>query len=303
MIVIDKLNQIRRFKDPVVALGVFDGLHRGHRLILESVARKARRIKGTGMVLTFYPHPRRQESLYSLKHRLRLISELGIDVCVVINFNPAFAGLSPESFIFRILVEKIGCRFVYVGENFRFGKHGSGDCGLLADKAKEYKFGLKVFKVVESAGRPVSSTVIRKLIKKARLKDAEKLLGRKVSVLGSVIRGSRLARVLGFPTANINPHHEVIPPPGIYAVRIMLEENVYDGVCYIGRRPTIGLKKSPVRTEVHIFDFHKDIYGRFMEIQFVKMIRPDKKFTSLNELAFQIGKDIKICRSILKNSS
>jgi riboflavin kinase/FMN adenylyltransferase len=302
MIVINKINKIRRFKNPVVALGVFDGLHRGHRSILQSVVSKARRIDGTSIVLTFSPHPQRQESLYSLKHRLRLISELNVDVCIVINFNAGFARMSADNFISRILVERLGCRFIYIGENFHFGRGGLGDHRLLSIRAREDKFGLKIFRVVKSGGRPISSTVIRRLIKDAEIKEAEKLLGRRVSVLGSVIRGSRLARVLGFPTANINPHHEVIPAPGIYAVRIILAAKEYDGICYIGRRPTVGIKKNPIQIEVHIFDFHKNIYGQFMEIQFVKLIRPDKKFASLRDLSIQIEKDIILCRNILKRS-
>ncbi|MDD5128225.1 MAG: bifunctional riboflavin kinase/FAD synthetase [Candidatus Omnitrophica bacterium] len=303
MVIITKINKIPRFKNPVVALGVFDGLHRGHRNILKSAVSKAKQIKGTSIVLTFSPHPQKEKSLYSLEHRLRLISELGIDVCIVINFNAQFARMAAGNFIAKILIRKIGCRFVYIGENFHFGKDAAGDYKLLSWWAKESHFSLKIFKVIKSLGRPISSTAIRSLIKKGRIKEAQRLLGRRVSVLGSVIRGSRIARGLGFPTANINPHHEVIPPPGIYAVRISLAFQEYSGVCYIGRRPTVGFKKNPIQIEVHIFDFHKDIYGRFMEIQFVKLIRPDKKFVSLKDLSNQIKKDIVSCRNILKHSS
>jgi riboflavin kinase/FMN adenylyltransferase len=210
--------------------------------------------------------------------------------------------MSAVNFIAKILVKRIGCRFVYIGKNFRFGRGGLGDYKLLSDWAKENKFGLKIFKVIKSKGRPISSTAIRSLIKRAEIRGAERLLGRRVSVLGSVIRGSRIARALGFPTANINPHHEVVPPPGIYAARIIFLAKQYDGICYIGSRPTIGFKKNPIQIEVHIFDFNKNIYGRFMEIQFVKLIRPDKKFASLKDLSSQIRQDIISCRNILKYS-
>jgi riboflavin kinase/FMN adenylyltransferase len=138
------------------------------------------------------------------------------------------------------------------------------------------------------------------LIRASKLKEAERLLGRRVSVLGSVIRGSRIARALGFPTANINPHHEVIPPPGIYAVQVVFCNKVYDGICYIGSRPTVSVKKNKIQVEVHIFDFHKKIYGRFLEIQFVKLIRGDKKFASTQDLSKQIKKDVISCRKILQ---
>lgn len=300
MKIIYGISSIKKFNKPVAALGVFDGMHRGHREIIKCAVRQARRIKGTSIALTFWPHPQKEGSLYSLEHRLRLIAELGIDVCIVVNFNRAFARISADDFIAKILVKKIGVSFVCVGKNFRFGRFAIGDYKKLAQGAKKYGFRIKALKVVRSAGRPVSSTVIRMLIKKGRIKEAQNLLGRRVSVLGSVIRGSSLGRVLGVPTANINPHHEVIPPPGIYAVRIFLSGKLYGGACYIGTRPTIHSKNRSTRIEVNIFGLHKDIYGKFLEIRFEKLIRPDKKFSSLEALSTQMKKDILTCRKILK---
>lgn len=299
MKIIYGINGIIHYKKPVIALGVFDGLHLGHRNILQAAVKKAARIKGTSLVLTFFPHPQGKESLYSLKHRLRLIAELGVDVCIVINFSRSFAKISARDFITKILVEKIKPSFVYVGKNFRFGWRAGGDYRLLISSARQYKFGIKIFKVIKSSGSSISSTAIRRLIKNSRLPEAQKLLGRRISVLGTVGRGSRLGRLLGFPTANIKPHHEVIPPPGIYAAQIIFSKRKYNGVCYIGRKPTVKQKEHPVVIEVHIFDFHKDIYGKTLEIQFVKLIRQDKKFPSLKELTSQIQKDIVACRKIL----
>jgi riboflavin kinase/FMN adenylyltransferase len=291
--------KIKKFCRPVVALGVFDGLHLGHRNILQAAVKKAGQIKGTSLVLTFFPHPQGKESLYSLEHRLRLIAELGVDVCLVVNFSRSFAKTSAEDFISGVLVKKIGVKFVYVGKNFRFGHQASGDWRLLALNAEKYKFGLKLFKVIKSAGLVVSSTAIRKLIKNSEINQAQILLGRRVSVLGTVTRGSRLGRLLGFPTANIKAHHEVIPPAGIYAVKIILGGKHYDGVCYIGKRPTIQQKNKTNRIEVHIFDFHRSIYAKTLEIQFVKLIRLDRKFSSVQDLSAQIQKDIISCRKIL----
>jgi len=299
MKIIYDMHKVKKYKKAVVALGVFDGVHCGHRNILQSAVSQAHKIKGQAIVLTFFPHPQKKESLYSLEHRLKLIAELGIDVCIVVNFSRNFAKINAEDFIKRILIEKIGASFVYVGRNFRFGNQARGDYELLQRKAKRYNFKPKVFNVIKSKGLAISSTVIRKLIKNSEIKKAEKLLGRKVSILGSVIKGSRLARVLGFPTANINPHHEVIPPAGIYAVRIIFLKKKYNGICYIGRRPTIYSGNNSIHVEVHIFDFNKNIYGKYLEIQFVKLIRPDQKFASIRDLSNQVQKDIISCRKLL----
>jgi riboflavin kinase/FMN adenylyltransferase len=299
MNVIYGISNIKKLNKPVVALGVFDGVHRGHRQILNCAVKQARKIKGTSVALTFWPHPQKEGSLYSLEHRLRLIAELGIEVCIAVNFNRSFAKISADDFIARILVKKIGVNSVYVGKNFRFGRFALGDYKKFAAEAKKYNFQLKALSVLKSRGEPISSTAIRKLIRKRRIKEAQDLLGRPVSVLGSVIRGSSLGRVLGVPTANIKAHHEVIPPVGIYAARIFLSGRRYGGVCYIGTRPTIYAKNKATHIEVHIFGFHKDIYGEFLEIQFVKLIRTDKKFSSLEGLAVQMKKDILSCRRIL----
>ncbi|MDD5130106.1 MAG: riboflavin biosynthesis protein RibF [Candidatus Omnitrophica bacterium] len=299
MKIIYGVKQIKKLRRPVVALGVFDGLHLGHRNILRATVKKAKRIKGTSLVLTFFPHPQEKESLYSLQHRLRLIAEMGVDVCIVVKFSRSFAKISAKDFISEILAGNIGASFIYVGKNFRFGSQAAGDYRLLVKEAKNYKIGVRIFDVVKSGTLTVSSTTIRKLIKNSKLKQAQKLLGRRVSVLGTVIRGSKLGRLLGFPTANINPHHEVVPPAGIYAVQVIFSKKRYDGVCYIGKRPTIYPADAAMRIEVHIFDFHKDIYGKVLEIQFIKLIRSDQKFTSLKDLSAQIKKDIISCRKIL----
>lgn len=300
MIIIRGINRIKKYRRAVVALGVFDGVHRGHRSILQDTVKIARKIRGTSIALTFFPHPQDKESLYSLEHRLRLIAELGVDVCCVVNFSRSFAKITADDFIAEILVKKIAASFICVGKNFHFGNKAIGDYRLLEETAKRYNFKLKVFNVVKSKGLAVSSTLIRELIKRSEIKKAQRLLGRRVSILGSVIKGTRLGRLLGFPTANINPHHEIIPSSGIYAVEIIFGARVYDGICYIGARPTISGVDRSIHIEVHIFNFHKNIYGRTLEIQFVQMIRPDQKFACIRDLSFQIQKDIIACRKILR---
>jgi len=303
MKIIYGINNIVRFKRPVVAMGVFDGVHRGHREILQAAAEKARAIGGTSIVLTFWPHPQKEASLYSLEHRERLIAELGIDLCAVINFTRHFAKIKAEDFIKDILVEKIAAAYVYVGKDFCFGAKAKGDLSLLHKLARAYGFKAKGFNIIKAGSTGISSTLIRRLIKQGKLKEAERLLARPVSILGRVIRGTSIGRILGFPTANINPHHEVIPLEGIYAVRIYLDGRKFKGACYIGIRPTLSSKlqapSQKVNVEVHIFNFKKNIYGKYLEIQFVKKIRADKKFPCLALLAKQIKKDVISAKRIL----
>ena len=298
MKIVRGISQIRRFKRPVVAMGVFDGVHRGHQCILKAAVRKAKDIKGTSIVVTFWPDPHQEQSLYSLEHRLRLISQIGIDVCVVINFNQNFSRINAEDFVKEILVKKIDTRFLYVGKNFRFGKNGAGDYKTLQRLSRIYGFKLKLFPVIRIKGKVISSTAIRNLICVGELAGAQRLLSRPVSVLGTVIRGDSLGKRLGFPTANIDPHHEVLPPLGIYIVRVIYGKRILKGVCYIGTKPTFkaqtaNRKPQTAKTiEVYIFRFKKNIYGQYLEIQFLKKIREDRKFRTKEALIKQIKKDI-----------
>jgi riboflavin kinase/FMN adenylyltransferase len=293
------LNKVKKINRALIALGVFDGVHLGHRNILKTLVADAKSIKGSSVVVTFWPHPQGQRSLYSLEHRLRLIAELGVGHCLVLNFNARFSKISAENFIGDLLVKKLAARSVYIGENFRFGRNALGDSRFLKSYAKIHGFSVKVFKVIRCAAKPISSTLIRGLISSGKIDQASRLLGRKVSVLGTVIKGTALGRILGFPTANINPHHEVIPASGIYAVKVVLGNTIFPGLCYIGSRPTIKTKHKKINIEVHILDFHKDIYGQILEVRFFKKIRPDRKFPSLDALAGQMAKDTLLARKIL----
>jgi len=291
--IIHGIAHARKFKNPVVALGVFDGVHLAHQHILKSAVNIARRNNGTSVVVTFWPHPQKQKSLYSLKHRLYLISQLGIDACIVVNFSPKFASIRAEEFIRKILVGKIGAKYICVGKNFRFGRYAAGSVGLLKKFSRPLEYKLKVFSVIKKRSIPVSSTYIRKLITRGRLANAGKLLRKPVTVLGTVIRGNSLARKFGFPTANINPHHEILPPNGIYSVRINFAGKNYKGICYIGSRPTLNVKQDRNRhVEVHIFNLKKNLYKKDLEIQFITFIRKERRFNSKEDLIKQVKKDI-----------
>jgi len=300
MKVIFGIGKVKRIRRAVVALGVFDGLHLGHLKVLKSLTRYAKRIKGKSVVITFSPHPQQKPDIYSLEHRLRLLQEIGIDFCIVVGFTPSFARISATEFIKNFLIKKIHPFAVFVGENFTFGRGGAGSPALLRKFAKRGNFKLKAFPVYKVRKRTVSSTYIRRLIIDGKLSAAASLLGRPVSILGTVIRGSRLARYLGFPTANIKPHHEVLPPAGVYLVRVIFQQEKFKGLCYIGTRPTLKKPGQSCTThiEVHIFEFRNNIYAKKLEIQFMKKMRPEKRFASLKSLAQQIKKDIALAKGI-----
>ncbi|MFA5090131.1 MAG: riboflavin biosynthesis protein RibF [Candidatus Omnitrophota bacterium] len=304
------ISSLPAYRKAVVALGVFDGVHIAHQKILKAAVRKAFLIHGASLAVTFFPHPQKEESLCSLKHRLVLICRLGIDNCIVIRFDRKISLMTAEEFVRGILVNKIHACYVLIGRNFRFGRGADGGLGLLRRMSRRYGFKVMAFSTIKSRGEVVSSTRIRRLIKKGDLIRAQEMLLRRVSVLGTVIRGASLAKSLGFPTANINPHHEVLPPKGVYAVKVVLKKNKLRGICYIGVRPTLKAAQTTdkidgsrqIHVEVHIFDFHGDIYGKDVEISFISKIREEKKFSCVHELSLQVKKDILSARQTLSSS-
>lgn len=295
-------DRIKKNYNSVVTIGVFDGLHRGHLKLLKETLRYARRLKGKSIVITFHPHPQKESSLYSLKHRLRLLDKLGIDICIVLKFTKYFSRISAEEFVKDLIIKIIYPNYIIVGENFHFGRSARGTPLILKRFAKTQGFKLKVIPVVKFKSKVVSSTYIRRLITEGRLKEAERVLSRPVTILGTVVRGTRLGRLLGFPTANIYPHHEVLPPSGVYIARAYLKNKTLKGLCYIGTRPTLGRpkdKNAHTHIEMHIFNFDQKLYGRELEIQFLKKIRGDKKFDSLQLLRCQIKKDVGLAEDFL----
>lgn len=301
-----------RLKDKrsVVAIGIFDGVHLGHRAVIRRAASRAKRLGIKSIVLTFDPHPAKilhplkaPLLLMSLEHRLRLIGEMGVNICAVAEFDREISFLEPQEFVRDYLVGRLRAKEVIVGPDFHFGKERKGNIGLLKEMGRELGFTTEVAKPVKVQGQVLSSTKIRNLIESGDLKKAQKFMGRPVAVLGTVMKGSRLGRFLGYPTANVDPHHEVIPPSGVYAVKIKFADKLYNGVLNIGRRPTFLRKKSaeiePV-IEVHIFDFKDKIYGKDLEIEFIKKIRQERKFPSRRALIKRIKLDEARARGILQ---
>ncbi len=292
----------RHTKNSVIAIGIFDGVHLGHQKILKKVtkAAKAKRLKS--VVLTFEPHPASVLSprttipfLTTLTHRLNIIAEFGIDVCVTLKFNKRLAALSAEGFTKNILVDKLDAKRIVVGKGFLFGRSKKANANSLKNLGKKLGFMVECTEQVRYKKRVISSTRIRASIEAGKLCDAVSMLGRRVSVFGTVVKGDRRGNILGFPTANINPHHEAIPPSGVYAVRVSIGKKDFKGILNIGRRPTfygVNHKDKEPLLEVHIFGFDKMIYGKDIEVQFIKRIRAERKFSNRKKLIEQIQKDI-----------
>ena len=299
-------NRLRR---PVVTIGIFDGVHLGHRFIIKQLIKKAKQIDGSSIVLTFDPHPRnilRPKNylplLISIKHRMKMLRSLGVDVCIVEEFSRCFYKLSPEEFVGRLLVKKIHPQQLFVGSGFTFGKDASGDIELLKKMSRLYNFNVKEILPVKIGKEIISSTSIRKLIQKGHLKQASRFLGRSVSVFGKVMTGKKEGRILGYPTANIYPCGEITPPVGVYATRVGFDKKRFFSMAFLESKvhsnKQIQIKRSNI--EVHIFNFDKKIYGRYIEIEFLKKIRNIKKFSSPEELKKQIEKDEKAVKLFLK---
>jgi len=274
----------------VVTIGIFDGVHKGHQKILKKVLDEARKNRLKSVVVTFDPHPVKILSkgaqiplLTSLDHRIRLIKKMGVDYCLVKKFTKEFSKLSPEEFIKDLLVDKLNLKVLVTGENFLFGAKEKGSSKLLKKLSKVYNFKFYSVPPLKIKGEYVSSTRIRRLIEKGNLALAKKLLARPVTILGTVVKGKSLGRKLGFPTANIDPHHESIPPGGVYSVDAAIEKKIYRGVLNISPHKII---------EVHILNFNKDIYGKDIEVIFKQKIRNEKNFKSLESLKRQIALDI-----------
>jgi riboflavin kinase/FMN adenylyltransferase len=297
-------NLKKQYRPSVVSVGIFDGVHIGHQSIIKELNRQAHALKAEPTVVTFDPHPLKiledntaVAMLASLSHRLNLLNTLGIKLCLVIRFNKDFARMGAIEFIKNTLIDKLNMKILIVGENFSFGKerlHSRRELKTIADKLG---FKLKVMGPKKHHSRVISSSVIRHLIERGKLNTASRLLGRPVSILGTVIRGRQRGRVVGFRTANIDPHHEAIPPSGVYAVYSRLEGKIYKSVLNIGTRPTFGEKEPSI--EVHLFGLNKNLYGKDIEICFKKKLRQERRFRNKEHLRAQIMKDAALAKSIL----
>jgi len=295
----------------VVTSGTFDGLHIGHQKILGRLREIARERGGETVVVTFWPHPRMvlkpdDDSLKLLStfdEKVKLFEQQGIDHLVRIPFTKAFSQLSSDAFIREVLVDKIGTQNLVIGYDHRFGKNREGSFEYLKEHAGDYGFQVEEIPRQDIEDVGVSSTKIRQALNSGDIFTANDYLGRPYQLCGKVIQGDQLGRSWGFPTANLQipEKYKLIPMDGIYACRVCWAERTYDGMMYIGVRPTIdGLKRN---IEVNIFDFNNDIYGEILEVSFVGQIREDIKFENVTLLKEQLGRDKESALKVLATYS
>ncbi|MEQ1858960.1 MAG: bifunctional riboflavin kinase/FAD synthetase [Chthoniobacteraceae bacterium] len=280
-----------------LAIGVFDGVHPGHRAVISRALADARAGGGNAAVVTFDPHPAKilrpekaPRLLTSTAHKLRIIRSLGAEHILALPFTREFAATEPADFI-RAIAAACELREICVGHEWAFGKDRAGNLALLDQLGGELGFDEVGVPAVEIDGEVVSSTALRAAIENGDLARAARLLGREYSILGTVQRGEQLGRKLGFPTANLAAHNEQFPPNGVYAVDVLIDDARLRGVANIGVRPTIAHATGERLLEVHVLDFAREIYGADLEVVFRRFIRAEQKFPSLDALRAQIAAD------------
>jgi riboflavin kinase/FMN adenylyltransferase len=286
-----------------LTIGNFDGVHRGHRAMLQRLVERTRELRLPCSVLTFEPHPREffapmaaPARLSRLREKLELIAEAGIQRTHVLRFGAQLAALAADRFVEEVLVRGLGVRWLLVGRDFRFGAKRAGDFAALQAAAASQGFEVEAMNDVMEAGQRVSSSGVRAALAAGDLARAALLLGRDYSMSGRVAHGEKLGRTLGFPTANIILRRRP-PLAGIFAVEAELEEThaVLRGVASVGRRPTVK-ENAPPLLEVHLFDWHGDLYGRHLRVRFLHKLRDEQKFDGLDALRSAIAEDARQTR-------
>ena len=284
-------------KSSCLALGVFDGVHLGHQKVILNAVNNAQKLDITSAVVTFSKHPRHiilkshPSMISSLEERLELFESLGVQAVLVLDFNEQLALMTAKEYLEKVLIGCLNAKSITIGYNHKFGGDKLGNSKFLEEYSKKYGFKVNIVSPFKIDNHVVSSSVIRKFVLKGDVESAAKFLGRSFKLKGTIIHGQHLGRTLGFPTANLFIKEElIIPLSGVYSGLVKIDSKVYHTVINIGKRPTIGdLKKDLV--EAHILDFDEDIYGKNIEVSFLKRIRDEKKFNSLDELKVQIKKD------------
>jgi riboflavin kinase/FMN adenylyltransferase len=288
-----------RWPHPVLALGNFDGLHRGHVKIIERIRRGASERAGTSVVQTFDPHPPRvlrpdkaPPLLMTMAQKLAALERAGVQGVAIVRFTEELSQWEPDVFVRRVLVDWLRVAEVWVGADFLFGRNRSGNFTLLRTLGQQYGFRAEKIDPIRYKDFVVSSTRIRRLVSEGRVEEAGALLGRHYAIGGEVVAGARRGRELGFPTANLATDNDLIPPHGVYATFITLDGIVRPSVTNIGVRPTFGDQLRP-GVETHVLGFSGDLYGRQAEVAFVQRLRDERRFPDVDALREQIEADVR----------
>jgi len=309
MKLIEHLDEIREpFTNAVITIGNFDGVHIGHQALFHEVIERAESVNGTAIAMTFEPHPIRvlkqngHPPLITLhEQKIELMESAGLDVVICVPFTLKFAALTARDFVEDLLIRRIGAKVIVVGKDYTFGKGREGTVDLLQDMGKDLDFDVVVADWIpapRARTERISSTRIRELVMDGSMAKAQKMLGRHYQIRGEVERGrDRGGKLLGFPTANINLQDELCPKTGVYAVTVECEGTKFKGVANIGYSPTFEDHQFTV--EVHILDFDKEIYGEKIRVNFIKRLRDEIKFSSVDELSVQIHKDLEHAKNFL----
>jgi riboflavin kinase / FMN adenylyltransferase len=281
-----------------MALGYFDGVHLGHQKVILEAKKQANQKGLRSAVMTFDPHPsvvlgkneKHVQYITPLAEKINLIEELGIDYLFIVNFTAEFANLLPQEFIDQYVIE-LNVKHIVAGFDFSYGRMGKGTMEILPFHSRE-KFTFTIVDKFTSGEEKVSSTRIRQYIKNGRTAELPELLGRFYTTAGIVVHGDKRGRTIGFPTANVDIIDEfILPPLGVYAVKIKIGEDWYEGVCNVGYKPTFNKDALKVSVEAHIFNFKKDIYGSEVTIEWHQYLRKEQKFSGIDELVTQIQRD------------
>jgi len=306
MQIVHSISDLSSLPGPLfLAIGVFDGVHRGHQAVISTSARHAHAADGTPVVVTFDPHPAKvlrpndaPHLLTARQHKIDLIRTLGVAHLLILEFTEKFAATPPEEFVRQLMAHSKPLREICVGHEWSFGRNRAGNLTLLKSLGAELGFNVVGIPPIMGDGHVISSTAIRNAVKAGKFDEAAAMLGRPYSILGTVIDGDKLGKKLGFPTANLSAHSEQFPPDGVYFAEAWIEGVLYHGLVNLGIRPTIA-KGEPQRIlEIHILDFHEEIYGKDIEVRFLQYLRPEKKFPNVDVLIHQIEQDVQQARKL-----
>ena len=288
------------FSNPVIAMGTFDGVHLGHQKLLKRLVERAREVSGESVLITYYHHPletiHRKTFPYLLTEKEakdKLLNSLGVDCILYLNFNEEIAEMSPRMFLEKIIVDELKTKEIIVGYDTHFGKERRGDHTFLQENAAEYGFNVELVPPLKIDNKIVSSSIIRDFIREGNVQEAARLLGRNYSISGVVHTGHKIGRDLGFPTINVIPadKNKLIPALGVYFCKVKVEETEYFGVTNVGYSPT--LKTTGIlEVETHIIDFHGDLYGKKVEVNFCKKLREELYFETMEQLIEAIKNDV-----------